>query len=329
MKNKSKFFVRLLCLALVLTLFLGTVACNTTVNNENNNDNAQQEPVNKYGNSHINLLNNAYVAKQGEWIYYATDKGVFKIKEDGTEKQKLFDGECSGVSVMGEWVYFRQSQTIDYYRIKTDGTGYETFLSNVYRYCLFDGWIYYTRMFDDGLYKIKADDKMTRTRIIDDKVQVGFTVVDDKIHWLYDGKIREYDLDGNFLTEYTGARSLLSEDGYYYSIERTKDYKYYIKKSKLDGSDVTEINTNSQIEHATVYNGWIYYTTGYQVSKFCRIKTDGTENQVLLDGLAVNVGMIDDWIYYKLGTLMKDKNDYEYSYYKMRLDGSENQRIEE
>jgi len=93
--------------------------------------------VNTRGNSTGNITNGGYAAIQGDVIYYHNggDNGkLYKIKTDGSGKQKLSDDKADYINVIGDWIYYiagRYSneyggQVYDdntkMYRMKTDGT---------------------------------------------------------------------------------------------------------------------------------------------------------------------------------------------------------------
>lgn len=69
----------------------------------------------------------------GDWIYYkeygANDAKLFKIRTNGLNKTKLSDDKIFNLRVVGDWVYYATYS--DIYRIKNDGTGKQKLISNV------------------------------------------------------------------------------------------------------------------------------------------------------------------------------------------------------
>lgn len=314
MKSAIRFMGLILCAVLMLSSVIG---CSGSVY------------TNKYGNSYSNLSNYALAAKQGNWIYYATDKGIYKIKENGEESKMLHQGSCSNISVVGKWVYFREYGSLDFYRIKTNGTKKEVFLSGVENLCIADDWVYYTRIDDGALYKVRLNDTSDAVCIIDDLVKNNFKVVEDKIYWTKGGSIKEFDLNGKLLNEYTNMNSLLEEGGFYYGIAPAQSDGYGIQKSKLDGSESVRLALQRPVDDLAIYDGWLYYTTEDARHNLCRIKTDGTSDETLNNEYSTDISIVGEWIYYKLGTKDIASGNYVFSYYRMHLDGSENQQIEE
>jgi hypothetical protein len=83
-----------------------------------------RETVNEYGNTPGNIINGGYAAIQGDWIYYnnASDDGkLYKIKTDGSGRQKLNDDVSSYINVIGDWIYYTDDIG-NICKIKTDGS---------------------------------------------------------------------------------------------------------------------------------------------------------------------------------------------------------------
>ena len=64
-----------------------------------------------------------------DWIYYncGDDKGswdgLWKMRHDGSEKTKLFDGYTNNLSVVGDWLFYQSADA--FCRMRTDGTDEE------------------------------------------------------------------------------------------------------------------------------------------------------------------------------------------------------------
>jgi hypothetical protein len=78
----------------------------------------------------------SYLNLQDEWLYFIVySDGIYKMKTDGTEKQKLYAGDVFSLSIAGDWIYFGKWKEDDeysregYYKIKKDGTGLQTVIS--------------------------------------------------------------------------------------------------------------------------------------------------------------------------------------------------------
>ena len=79
----------------------------------------------RYGNIVGNLANDGLVAQQGDWIHYVNgleDNKIYKIRIDGTQKQKVCDDHAGYLNVIDDWIYYVKGFD-KLYKIRTDGTG--------------------------------------------------------------------------------------------------------------------------------------------------------------------------------------------------------------
>ena len=96
---------------------------------------------------------------------------------------------------------------------------------------------------------------------------------------------------------------------------------------KKDGSKKQELFSfdNEAALCLNVVGDWIYFSSvGFDESgSICKIKTDGSEHQKLIDDFAVSLTVVDDWIYCAVAVDPSDDN----SIYKMKTDGTERQKL--
>lgn len=76
------------------------------------------------------------------------------------------------------------------------------------------------------------------------------------------------------------------------------------------------------IETLNVADGWIYYVDHSDKSLY-RIKTDGSEKQLICSDNAFNVNIIQDYIYYDIYD--RTNGDTKKCLYRIKMDGSERQ----
>ncbi len=76
----------------------------------------------EYDEDHI-----TQVMECGEWIYYIAVSGIeavterlYRIKQDGTQKERITDFDINYCAVHGEWIYYSKGTAI--YRMKLDGS---------------------------------------------------------------------------------------------------------------------------------------------------------------------------------------------------------------
>jgi meiotically up-regulated gene 157 (Mug157) protein len=110
-------------------------------------------------------------------LYYCS-KNLYKIRTDGTGRQKLNDDRCTDINVAGDWVYYcnmndnnkLNSKFLEVansilqisgklFRIRTDGTGRQKLSDDWCSNIVVAGdWVYYTSMKDNLKgYRIRTD----------------------------------------------------------------------------------------------------------------------------------------------------------------------------
>lgn len=73
----------------------------------------------------VNFYYGNYEKMTSNYVFYISKNSgnkIFKVKNDGTEKEQLNDTDSSEIEVCGAWVYYVNNSDGKYYRAKTDGT---------------------------------------------------------------------------------------------------------------------------------------------------------------------------------------------------------------
>ena len=262
---------------------------------------------NVYGNTPGNITNFAFVAKQGDWIYYNNDT-LYKIKTDGTGKVQVNKDKPIFINVVGEWVYYVEvsSNKNEMYKVKTDGTSRTKLSNDIYMYmAVAQDWIYYANYSDEGkLYKMKTDGT-AKTKIANetaDEINISgdwvyYTIVVDS----GESEIHKVKKDGTGLTKIYKATSIayLNVSGEYLYFE-TSDLNREngnIMRVKKDGTSISTI-CDDTAEFINVSGDWIYYSNATDSDKLYKIKIDGTGKVKINDDGAMFISVVDDWIYY-------------------------------
>ncbi|EFG86647.1 cell wall-binding repeat-containing protein [Clostridium carboxidivorans] len=286
-------------------------------------------------NEIIGLPKDVLSVRQGEWVYYSSDKykstKLSKCKVDGNSIQQLSDKWASQITVVGDWIYFMASE---------DDVTYET-----------------------NLYKIKNDG--TGEKKLNDENCKWFKVIDNKIYCYSDSGFTTIDSDGNNKANIPVKGAVIScdvVDHYFYYILNNDGVKIY--KMKDDGTDIVQISSDEP-EFAVdlkVYKNHIYYTTStddHNTFHLNKMNMDGTLKTKIADTTYNAFDIFNDWIYYitkdsnflrrvKIdgsgdteitqfeGRYLKISNGWiyylvhahEYLYpYKIRIDGTDNQKL--
>ena len=127
-----------------------------------------------------------------------------------------------------------------------------------------------------------------------------------------------------------GGIATIQDEWIYYQGYNLENKKTSIYKEKTNGSEKTEIESDSyDYPYLNVANNWVYYikrNTDSQKYSICKMKTDGSEKTEIENDLdsARGLNVVGDWIYYsKLNSDSK-----KYSICKMKTDGSKKKGIE-
>ncbi|WP_227936442.1 DUF5050 domain-containing protein [Alkalihalobacillus deserti] len=281
---------------------------------------AQIPNQNIRGNDLWVLMNGGAVAKQGDWIYYNNplDNGsLYKIKTDGTGKQKLNADNSIYINVIGEWIYYvnntRGAGRL-IYKIKIDGSN-QTRLTDVgAQYVnVYGDWIYYLLSSSDGIsaiYKIKTDG--TNQTQLTSGLDMSLAIYNDWIYFSEGFTPARIKFDGSnkqTVANVAGPIFSISGEWLYYPNHRD-NYKIY--RVNLDGTNNTKL-TDDDTYSLTATSDWLYYTHYSDNFKIYRMRSDGSEKVLLFDQRASYLHVLDDWIYFQSGRVL----------YRMQPDGTQ------
>lgn len=208
----------------------------------------------------------AYIYAVGDWVYYVlqtadTDKGLWRMKADGTSKEKIYYStqKISLVNIQDDWIYFvniTPNHVNGIYKMKTDGTGleliFETPDENVQAISfmvVIDDWIYYQNRsgVEDrrGIFKIKTDG--TSQQPI----------------FLFKTDVNAVNISGNWI--------------YYYVMG---DNGYELHKVGLDGAEEL-VCTVDKKEFICIIDDWAYTFKSGSSPEIHKMKLDGTDRQIV------------------------------------------------
>ena len=218
---------------------------------------------NTAGNTPGNGLNNGYLARQGNWVYYANPYDGMKLYKSrliGTEERiKLSDDSVSGINVVGEWIYYvNRSRSYRLYKMRIDGTGAQCLsdVDNLNRSVrtrphvfVMDGRIYYH---SDSLRSISLEG-MNRQKLSDETNIQYFAPSGEWIYFsksgdmeeglfrmrrdgtgkvrVYDRKIRGLTVDGDFVY------IINAETGGIIKVAPEKDYGSYAYAKNINADN--------------------------------------------------------------------------------------------
>ena len=281
-----------------------------------------------YGNINSNCQEYCAIIKHDDWIYYCNinrDNDVYKIRVDGTEKQKLIEGTVMSIGVTDDWIYYCEGNLLGadagIYRVRHDGTQKELLVPGAYWYInVMEDWIYYaggTPEKGGSIFRMKPDG--TRATVLSSQKCGNISIYDGWIYYLNmnSGILYKMRLDGTEHAKFQPvhrATSAVVEDGVLYTYNGT-----FFKKANLDGTDSRRYFEEG-VDRFIVSDGYIYYVkSNSQRSIFNKLDPDMTEqSRVLLlkkHFPSLYMCVVDDWLYFPNG-------EGGYRMYRVKTDGS-------
>lgn len=287
--------------------------------------------ANTAGTTPSNAAQHSRVTAQGDWLYYTSKGGVYKMRKDGTGRQRLCDYGAVSLNVVGEWLYFTNGTVGGIYKMKINGTE-ETKLSSVTSYLVYveGDWIYYTSKFSGGqIYKMKTDGSSV-TKLTQDSCR-EYIVKGQYIYYVNSSNSVVYrcGIDG------TGKKALCSDfEGMSLTLVGDKlaiEDHYMLKTVNLDGSGYNAFGvTNVQHSLLCGQDGWVYYLeldfrNGDTVSAFYKARPDGSEKTKIYDYEYLHhanayLNVVDGWLYFQ----NEHNND---ALYRVSPDGTKVERM--
>lgn len=223
--------------------------------------------------------------KKNEWVYYTSlddNLNLYRIKEDGTVNEKLYNGRIIDFEINGDMLYFALSDPGSgengIYRISLMGKDGKKIYSDRGPFNIDNNFIYYCPNKAE-IYRTDIEGK-SKEKIADGGSD-NITVIGD---WVY--YIDSKDLSNNIIT-----------------------------RIKTDGTSKTSLATTTNSSQPMIISGdWIYFiNTNYEI---CKVKTDGTLEEKIFrpkTGATSLYGVQNGWIYYMDGV------DREFEYNLMKI----------
>lgn len=230
-----------------------------------------------------------YVNVSNGWIYFwgtgDEGAGVYKVKEDGSDFQRIVSDErgWSDVWVIGNDIYY------DYnYKMEKDGSD-----------------------------KIQIGEKRT-------PISLSFNISDGYMYYCAEKTEGEYGifsekLDGTDLTEIYEGRTdyMIVEDGWIFFVGEDG-----LCKMKIDGTEI-ELLAEAYIKSINIKDDWIYYNSTEGIFKVKTDGTENqmlyTSDEC--DTLA-ELNIAGDWLYYRSDNIREDEKE---EIYRAKLDGSKHE----
>lgn len=248
------------------------------------------------------------IVLHNDWLFFRDSKdGIYKTKTDGSEKTLISNNAVGGMLLIDDWIYFDYfERTSPHYRhsiARTDANG-ENFQILCDHDCnrfvgYIDGWLYYAR----DNYEFRQN-KETSTE-----------------YSLY--RMRADGTDLSLVSDYGTSHAVIDGESIYYLFDSLDEYPKDIYKTDLDGGNLTQLHILPQGEEVyyemDVKDGWIYYCNGYDGSDLHRVRVDGTSDEVIFEGLVMDLELSGDWLF-----CFDQGSGY---WYKMKPDGTGREQL--
>ncbi|WP_026477802.1 DUF5050 domain-containing protein [Alkaliphilus transvaalensis] len=236
------------------------------------------------GNTFINLI------VDGDWLYYViptgAEQGIYRMGKNGSNNTKLISINANNLNLSKDYLYFSVSfQDGGIYKMSKSGGETIKIIDEFYATSLhlIEDWIYYINNEDFTINRVSTDGKVKEV-LADDTID---KIVMDK-KWIY------Y-FDNNNL-------SRISHDGRNKEIVTESDEMEFNRQMNVKDEWVYVFARNPEKNDAYLY----------------RINTETKEKEILYNGLARHLHIIDDYIYFYAG-----EYNSELQLKKINLDGSE------
>lgn len=299
---------------ILLTVLLFTFASCQDKKTDDTKNTFKTNSQNTTGNSSVNIINDGKIAYQDDWYYFNTGEGLYKIKNDGTEKQQISSFVLDDLNVIGEWVYCSSAKGAFKLNVNTNEQHYLTYKTGVDCVTVIDDYVYY-RTRDDGIYKIRTDG--TEETLLLNEYGTEFFSIDK--NWIY-YFVRNEDVNGLYRIKTDGTENTLLytseyfKDGSLKKIFVIDEWIYFAKiyvhetgnkgiyRLKTDGSEFEAIrilDENEYLEDFNLLNNHLFYELdirGEKNSKTYKSELDGTnETEFSLNSDRVDYARIYDY----------------------------------
>lgn len=310
------------------------------------------------GNTIGNIRNYGYSAIQGDWIYCLipnednTKNGIYKIKNNGEEKQELImleDISVVAINVYKDHIYFIGINENGYddnnqldnkiYKMKLDGSNLEIIndneiSDNSYEIYVVKNKIYYigvngeiARMNLDGTDKTTVIDNelgflgITQKYIIYDIIKTNDSEENNEeiqdtntVENTVENTAASLETSENTNTVTTETQNTDTSDGTDDQVVSDKEYITYI--SNLDGTNPRPIINDKKIYSVNIYDDYVYYTDADR--KIYKTKIDSNVEELVYDMNVYNFNTNGEYAYY----LLQDEETNVVSIYRSKLDGT-------
>lgn len=263
------------------------------------------------GNTESNINNYGLVAETKDSIFYTQETYLYRTDRNFSNQIVLNSrGGGIGkntINVVDDWVFFRQGKEIK--RMKNDGSNIDRIFKGYSLHMHVVGnWIYFINVSDDSkIYKMDVNGQ--NREILCDKDINDMAIYDDKIYYSYEYNkesflgVMNLDGTGKQLLSNIKTRNMIVDKGYIYYLNDVDEKLYRIE---LKNNLIEELSDKKILKFCKDDN-WIFYTlkapkdSDWRFKGLYRMDIDGSnvlalDREIYLDELGI--GITEDWIFY-------------------------------
>ncbi len=235
--------------------------------------------VAEYGNNNCNIANNCYAASNERWLFYSVpygdNTGLYRVDLNTDNKLKVSYHSLYCISLLNDWVYGLDGGG-NALRISFDGTRVQWLLEDapVSSLSVVDNYVYYIGS-DAVPYRACLDDVSDERPASPER--------------LYNGAVGSLLACGDWLY-YTTLDSVAT-----ITKATSVDFGEGYNGEGNVGFVVDELITSPTDAPDTVT---MFNSAGYPTGRLYRMRMDGTENTLLVDGAVFAVTVHGDYVYY-------------------------------
>jgi hypothetical protein len=247
---------------------------------------------NIYGNYPENInAGRSRLVLQGEWVYYGDQKGLFKVKRDGSSASQLSTDRADNINVVGDWVYYIRNKPIDkYYKLEMDSFDINVTYEDVYEFI---------KIKVDGTSKTLLDEGDTA---VYEKNIMRCYVRDNVIFYMNSGgEVFRMDTEGQnkkkIIDNINGITGMyFDKDHIFYNDHQNNTYSI-----NQDGSNPKKISQEGMwivgISEQSIYYRKYSQETGGKVFLYKMSRLDSKISLVIKEGIG-QVIVLGQYIYY-------------------------------
>lgn len=307
-KKKQSILILISCLLLITVLAVVLVLSGRIPKN----------PPGTIGNTAGNLNNGGLFCEQDGVVYFSNSEvggSLYSMNPDETNIRKLNDLKVTNILAGGNYLYYFQTGSAgpksgfgqlpgmkSFDRCKKNGSGTAALTKDVVvTGQLVDNVLYLLTSGGSGSSFQKLNIDGSEQTPLGNELINPACALDGKIY--YNGTLEDHYLyrldtaDDTVSVVWKGDLWYpLLDGGYVYYLDVANNYR--LCRYSLT-QDVVQVLTNDRVDCFNVGNGYIYYQKNGADPQLICMRTDGTEQRILAEGIFTGINMTSHYVYFK------------------------------